>query len=312
MGYLAEQVGARFDPDLVLAGARSAVMVADLYHTRNAPADPTPAGHGRVARYARGRDYHDVIKRRLHVLCDELAAEHPGALFRAFADTAPVLERELAGRAGLGWMGKHTLNIHPVMGSWMVLGGVLTTLDLAPPPEQERHADHCGTCTRCIDACPTGAITPGRVDATRCISYLTIEHRSPIDPALHGPMREWIAGCDVCQEVCPHNSPRVGGVGEVLGEYAPVRSSFDLVALLGWSAEDRAAGFRGSAMRRIRLEMIRRNAVIAAGNELAEREDPGLRAAVESLRDDPSGLVRETARAVLAGLGPPGFSPAAR
>jgi epoxyqueuosine reductase len=312
MGYLAEQAAPRFDPDLVLTGACSAVMVADLYQTRNAPPDRTPPGHGRVARYARGRDYHEVIKRRLHRLCDELASEHPGARFRAFADTAPVLERELAGRAGLGWMGKHTLNLHPAMGSWMVLGGVLTTLELAPPAEQERHADHCGTCTRCIDACPTGAITTGRVDATRCISYLTIEHRSPIDPSLHGPMRDWVAGCDVCQEVCPHNSPRGVSAGEILSDYTPVRSSFDLIELLGWSAEDRAAAFRGSALRRIRLEMIRRNAVIAAGNALAAREDPALRSALESLRNDASELVRETARAVLAGLGPPGSSPAAR
>src|SRR5262249_20142541 len=139
---------------------------------------------------------------------DSLRERFPAEQFRAFVDTAPVMEREHAARAGLGWIGKHTLIIHPRLGSYMLLGGVLTTMDIPAPAAQRRVTDHCGTCTRCIDACPTAAITPYSVDATRCISYLTIEHRGEIDPALHEGIGDWLFGCDVCQEVCPHNGGR--------------------------------------------------------------------------------------------------------
>lgn len=168
MGYMAEHAAVREDPSRVLEGARSAVLVADLYATRDASVDELlEPGEGRVARYARGKDYHDVLKKRLIRLADELRAEFPGAGFRVFTDTAPVMERELAARAGLGWTGKHTLLIHPKVGSYFLLGGILTTLDLEPPVGQAVVTDHCGSCTRCIDACPTGAITPYSVDARK-------------------------------------------------------------------------------------------------------------------------------------------------
>ena len=155
-------------PRALLEGAGAAIVVADLYAARGQNADaPLDPGRGRIARYARGRDYHVTIKRRLHRLCDELRADHAGAEFRAFTDTAPVPERELAGRAGLGWIGKHTLLIDPRLGSYLLLGGVLTTLEIEPPATQTPVADHCGTCTRCVDACPTDAITPYTVDASR-------------------------------------------------------------------------------------------------------------------------------------------------
>lgn len=266
MGYLAEHAGLKADPAQLLEGARCAIMVADLYATRNDARDDVPDGHGRVARYARGGDYHKIMKKRLHSLCDEIAQRWPEAKARAFVDTAPVHERELALAAGLGWVGKHTLLIHPKVGSWMLLGGVLTTLELEASEREE--LDHCGTCTRCIDACPTDAIASYSVDASRCISYLTIERRGPIDDALQQGMGEWIFGCDVCQEVCPHNSPRQGEVGAANPVYEARQASFNLLEVLGWDEDARRTTFAGSAMKRAKLGMMRRNAVIAAGNAI--------------------------------------------
>lgn len=268
MDYLARHADLKADPSQLLEGATCAIMVADLYATRNDGADHAPDGHGRVARYARGGDYHKVMKKRLHALCDELANRWPGTRTRAFVDTAPVHERELALAAGLGWIGKHTLLIQPRVGSWMLLGGVLTTLELDTNEREE--PDHCGTCTRCIDACPTRAISPYSVDASRCISYLTIERRGAIPVGLERGMGEWIFGCDICQEVCPHNSPRAGDVGESHGAYGTGPASFDLVGVLGWDEESRRASFAGTAMKRATLGMMRRNAVIAAGNALRD------------------------------------------
>jgi epoxyqueuosine reductase len=275
MDYLARNVEARLDPTRLLPGARSVIMVADLYASREDNQDPPlPPGHGRIARYARGRDYHVVIKKRLHALADALRARFPDAGFRAFVDTAPILEREYAARAGLGWIGRHTLLIHPRLGSYMLLGGLLTTLELVPPAEQEVVTDHCGTCTRCIDACPTRAITDRSVDASRCISYLTIERRAPISSEFHGSIGSWLYGCDICQEVCPHNSPSAGrsadaagpGAPPVLSDYAPRNDSFDLLEVLGWTEADRARAFQGRALKRATLDMVKRTAAIVLAN----------------------------------------------
>ncbi len=333
MDYLARNIEERLDPRRLLPGACSIVMVADLYQSRaGAPDTPGRAGapnqdhpHGRIARYARGRDYHVIIKERLHHLCDVLRERHSDAGFRSFVDTAPVLEREYAARAGIGWAAKHTLIINPRLGSYMLLGGVLTTLDLEPPPEQETITDHCGTCTRCIDACPTGAITPYSVDASRCISYLTIERRGPIDPGFFEAIGDRLLGCDACQEVCPHNSPKgeraaeqpatAGerrsraadfGNGAVREDYVPRRESFDLLEVLGWTAEDRSRELSGSAMKRATLAMLKRNALIALGNELRRRPDAGLAERVRRVSEDESEpeLVRRTAREVAARIPP--------
>jgi epoxyqueuosine reductase len=245
-------------------------MVADFYERRGSPPEAAAPGIGRVARYARGRDYHDVLKRRLRDVCDRVRATWPGAATRAFADTAPVPERELAAMCGLGWVGKHTLLIHPERGSWMVLGGFLTTLALEPAGASTPEPDRCGSCTRCIDACPTKAITPYSVDARRCISYLTIEHHAPIAPALGERMGDWIVGCDVCQEVCPHNSPRAerAAGAPMRDEYAARRRGFDLLAVLGWDESERRARFATSAMKRITLAQMKRNAMLAAVREV--------------------------------------------
>jgi len=296
MEYLARNTELRSDPELLLPGAQSAIMVADLYHSRGhesedvSPARDAPVG--KIARYARGRDYHKVMKKRLHTLCDELRAQHPGAEFRAFVDTAPLMEREIAQLAGLGWIGKHTLLIHPRVGSFMLLGGILTTLQIAK--SSEAITDHCGTCTRCIDACPTDAITPYSVDASRCISYLTIENRGPIDSRFHEAIGDWLYGCDICQEVCPHNSPRPAGtvVGEIHSEYSPRRESLPLLEVLRWTNDDRANAFAGTAMTRATLAMMKRNAVIVAGNAIrngcADPDRANLLQRLKELASDPS------------------------
>ncbi|MCB9844548.1 MAG: tRNA epoxyqueuosine(34) reductase QueG [Phycisphaeraceae bacterium] len=306
MAYLGRDVASRMDPGAVLPGARAAIMVADRYARRGGVDSPATPGRGRIARYARGSDYHRVMKRRLHALCDALRAEHAGEQFRAFVDTAPILERELAQRAGLGWVGKHTLIIHPREGSYLLLGGVLTTLRLPMPEDRPVEADHCGTCTRCIDACPTGCITPYSIDASRCVSYLTIERRERIDTSAHEGMGDWLFGCDVCQEVCPHNSARPSGQGltEPRAEYAERTATFDLLDVLGWTAERRADATRGSALKRATLSMMRRNAAIAAGNAVrAGRDASGaLRARLGELACDSGevALVRDAARDALS------------
>jgi len=307
MGWLAEHVAERCDPARVLEGARSVLVVADRYAERGAEDEALGPGRGRIARYARGRDYHTVMKKRLHGLCDALRAEGSGAEFRAFVDTAPVLEREHAARAGLGWIGKHTLLIHPRMGSYFLLGGVLTTAEWEASAEQRAVADHCGTCTRCIDACPTKAIAPYSVDASRCVSYLTIERRGPIEERFFGGIGEWLFGCDICQEVCPHNSARPPEVEQTSAPheaYRARRGSFDLLEVLGWDEEARREAFEGSALKRARLDMMKRNALIVAGNELAHDDLPALRERIAELAGDDgeSELVRGTARAVLARL----------
>lgn len=347
MAYMAEQLPQRLDPNHVLQGAKAAIVVADQYAPRGA-ADEHQPGTGRIARYARGRDYHDFIKKRLRRLIQELRPLVPDHRFRACVDTAPVCERELAGLAGLGWIGKNTMLIHPERGSWMLLGVILTTLDLG---ETVTIPDYCGTCTRCIDACPTQAISDHSVDATRCISYLTIEHREAIDHRLHAGIGDWILGCDVCQEVCPHNSDRGKGAdqiawkpiakphttaplpgvwgtppapdavvdpdAEIQPAYAPRRINLPLLETLGWNEADRREAFATSAMKRVTLAMLKRNITIAATNHALRSKDPAFSAALvrklKGLAQDDSEpeLVRQTAAECLSRLGPNAESPAA-
>lgn len=320
MDWLAAQADLRLDPASMLPGVRSILAVGDLYATRDGRAsvrEPIPPAHGRVARYARGGDYHKVIKRRLHALCDSLREEHAPHEFRACVDIEPTLEREHAARAGVGWVGRHTLLIHPVRGSYFLLGLILTTLPLRPPPEQESFDDHCGTCTRCIDACPTGAISPRSearsVDASRCVSYLTLERRATIPPELHAGVGDMIAGCDICQEVCPHNSARDLPGPSPRCEYAPRFDSLPLLEVLGWTASDRSSRLSGTALKRATMAMWRRNAIVAAGNailsgSLAPPDEAALRERIARLASggDGDALVQQTAEAVLARITGPG------
>ncbi|MEM0915566.1 MAG: tRNA epoxyqueuosine(34) reductase QueG [Planctomycetota bacterium] len=273
MGYLAENVDKRLDvrrliPEDEGGPARSVIVVADGYETSDIPAAD---GEGRVARYARGDDYHKVMKKRLHAAADRLREMFPEHAFKACVDTAPIMEREHAARAGLGWIGKNTLLIHPRHGSYMCLGALVTSMplidDAEGPPALE--PNRCGSCTRCIDACPTGCITPYSVDASRCVSYLTIEHRSSIPADLQPMMGDALAGCDVCQEVCPWNAFDESGDGArakyrvpmpVRPAYRPRVTSLDVAEVAEWGEEDRRETVRGSALKRIKLPMWRRNA----------------------------------------------------
>lgn len=285
MDYLAERFEERVDPGSYLPGARSAVCVAVNYHVplEDATAAAAPADlAGRVARYALGTDYHDWVKPKLYAIADWLRAAVPGAETVCGVDTAPVLERELAARAGIGWVGKNTLVLNDRIGSWLLLGEVITTIDL--PPDRPA-TDRCGTCTRCIDACPTAAITaPYRLDAARCISYLTIEHAGEIDPALRPMMGDWVFGCDVCQDVCPWNGRAPAADVPELRPRAPRRVGLDDVAR--WEKDDFDSAFRHTAVKRIRLPLLQRNAAIAAAN--AARDVSAATAAGEEQEEEPT------------------------
>lgn len=276
MDFLERDIEVRENPARILEGTNSFLVVADQYAPRGSQLpsrlhEPRPLG--RVARYAQGRDYHTVMKRRLHSLADRLRCEVPGSEFRTCVDTAPIFERELAALAGIGWHAKNTMLIHPQLGSYILLGVVATTLHLAPLASQIEQPDRCGTCTRCIDACPTAAITPQRIDASRCISYLTIEHRSAIPAQFHGAMGDWVYGCDICQEVCPHNSARPGEApSPILDAYTPRTQHLDLLEVLAWTAAERSAAFKTSPMKRATLAMMQRNATIALANREARGE----------------------------------------
>jgi len=264
MGYLAKRFEERVCPGAYVADAKSVICVAMNYYTELEPLpDADQKTHGRIARYALGEDYHELIKSRLHRLADELRSRCPEAVTRSCVDTAPVLEKELAARSGIGWFGKNSCLINPNIGSWLLLGEIVTTLDL---PSDEPAIDHCGTCTRCIDACPTGAITaPYQLDARRCISYLTIEHRGDIDPELQLQIGNWLYGCDVCQDVCPHNSKATPTQHP---EFQPRFSTgtLDVHKVLHWSEEQYRTRLRGSAMKRIKLPILKRNVAIVAEN----------------------------------------------
>ena len=313
MAYLAQHLDERLDPARFCPGARSVIAVADRHPASDARQAPGTGAEpsGRIARYAWGDDYHQIIKKRLHELADRLETRWPGYVYRSCVDTAPVLEREQAQRAGLGWIGKHTLLIHPRAGSWLLLGQIVTTLPIRLEGPAEPIGDHCGTCRRCIDACPTQCIAPQgyQLDAARCISYLTIEQRGPIEPHFHAQMGDWIAGCDVCQEVCPFNQGRGDGQAPSRPEYQarPPAPRIGLLEVLNWDAPMRRDAFKRSALKRIKLDPFKRNALIAAGNSLRQKASEPLRQRIGELATDPgqSDLVRTTARQVLERLGQP-------
>jgi epoxyqueuosine reductase len=261
MDYLARRFEERTDPATYFPGARSVICVAMNYHT---PLDAPPAGsYGRVARYALGDDYHEMTKAKLYELADWIRGNAPGAQTKCGVDTAPIMEKELAARAGVGWIGKNTCLINPAIGSWLLLGEVITTIDL---PIDQPGVDHCGTCRRCIDACPTGAITaPYQLDARRCISYLTIEHRGEIDPNLKSQISDWLYGCDICQDVCPHNSSAVATLNPAL-QPRFASGTLDSAAVANWDEAAYRQSLRGSAMRRVKLPVLQRNARIVLDN----------------------------------------------
>jgi len=260
MHWMDRRFDQRTDPATYLPGARSVICAAVNYHV---PLAQPPPGHGRIARYALGDDYHVHMKRRLFVLADWLRERAPGSLTKVAVDTAPVLERELAALAGIGWSGKNTCVINQDIGSWLLLGEVLTTIAL--PPDAPA-TDHCGSCRRCIDACPTGAITgPYQLDARRCISYLTIEHAGEIDANLRPEISDWLFGCDICQEVCPFNhAPPTATDPALQPRFAT--GSLDVQEVLRWRQSDYSKALRNSAIKHVRLPVLQRNTQIVADN----------------------------------------------
>ena len=266
MAWLEKRFDERTDPSVYLPGCRSVICCAMNYHV---PLQSVPESekkhHGKVARYALGDDYHDHLKARLHALADWIRLLEPDAQTRAAVDTAPILEKDVAAQAGVGWQGKNTCLLNERIGSWLLLGEVLTTLELPP---DEPATDRCGTCTRCLDACPTDALRPDRpyrMDASECVSYLTIEHRGEIPPELEPAVGEWLYGCDICQEVCPWNRRAPAATDPALQPRFPT-GTLDLREVLSWKQEDYRQHLRGSAMKRVKLPILQRNARIVQEN----------------------------------------------
>lgn len=306
-------------PQAVCPGARSVISVAQSYReARTSTASPSG---GRIARYAWGRDYHEVLGERLSAYAEALRREFDGE-HRWYVDTGPVMDKALAARSGLGWYGKNTNILTESFGSYVLLGEVITTLDL--PPDRPLTKD-CGSCSLCLQACPTGALGPDyTIDSRRCISYLTIEHRGPIPLELRPLMGAWVFGCDICQDVCPpSNLPYLASSQErrawaaetrayvnraVPGQSEAARrspdpsptsphpvfgkvagSSVDLVWLLGLSHDEYLQAFSGTSIRRAKVWMLRRNAAIALGNT---GDATALTPLLEALRDDDHPIVR--------------------
>ena len=272
MAYLERSADRRADVRRVLPSARTVIMTATVYNTRRPYstecADPSRA---QIARYAWGDDYHDVVGARLKALLGwmkETTTEPFEAL--AYVDTGPVQERVYAQHVGIGWIGKNTCVIHPDLGSWMFLGEIICSLPLDVDPPA---FDRCGTCTLCLDACPTDAlVAPGVLDSTRCISYLTIEHRGAIPEALAKAVGPHVYGCDICQDVCPWN-----GLAPVSTDAAwQPRPAWDgpaLVDLLQRTDAELQEALRGSAMKRAKLAGLRRNIELASASQ--DRRGPG-------------------------------------
>jgi epoxyqueuosine reductase len=257
MQYLERRVEARLDPTLLLAGAKSAICVALDYWPLAGEPEPEGDLWPRVARYARGSDYHDLMLDRLKSLAERVRAAFPNCETRPYVDTGPILERELAARAGLGAVGKNTMLLHPQAGSWFLLGELLLTLDLQPDIPL---ADLCGSCTRCLEACPTGALRePYRLDSNLCISYWTIEHRGDFPAGVPELLGDWVFGCDICQEACPWNDDPPGGDHPELG-VPPERRALRLLDLAKLDRESYTELMRGSPLKRPKLEGLRRNA----------------------------------------------------
>ena len=288
MHYLERGAEKRRDTRLPVGGAKSAVVVGMTYGGRE-PSGP-------VARYARGDDYHDVMESKLRTLhrCVDAWAGAP-VRGKAYVDTGPLLERDLGRLAGLGWFGKNTMLISPRMGSFFFLGALLLDIELSP--DEPFATERCGSCTRCLDACPTDALLePGVLDARRCISYLTIELKGPIPIELREGVGDRLYGCDVCQDVCPWNEKFSVGLtadsGFVPREALGAKDARTLAReLLAMTPGEFSAAFKGSPMKRAKLRGLKRNAAVVLGNVGTADDRPALTRAL----DDPEEIVREHA-----------------
>lgn len=298
MQWLAETLDRREDPRVLWPDARSVIMLAMNYGP-----DADPLGNlflrqnATVSVYARNRDYHDIMKGKLKELAGKFASRAGGDV-KVFVDTAPVMEKPLAQAAGIGWIGKHTNLVSRDYGSWLFLGSIFTTVELAA---DAREADHCGSCRACLDACPTNAFpAPYQIDARRCISYLTIESKGPIPPEFRRAMGNRVYGCDDCLAVCPWNKYAVAASEAKLIARDDLRSP----PLADFLSMDDAAFrifFSGSPVKRVGRARFLRNVLIAAGNS----RNPALAPACESLLGDASPLVRGAAIWALSQLTSP-------
>jgi epoxyqueuosine reductase len=291
MGWMAEREGWRGNPAALWPEARSVIMLAEAYTPEGDPmAGLAHRDRGVISVYAQGKDYHDLVKRRLkrlgRWLIDEAARSSGACEIKVFVDTAPVMEKPLAQAAGLGWQGKHTNLLGRELGNWVFLGAIFTTLELEPDATE---VSHCGTCTACLDICPTRAFpAPYQLDARRCISYLTIEHAGPVDPELRPLMGNRIYGCDDCLAVCPWNKFAVAAreVG-----YQPKVGLPELADLAVLDDAGFRARFAGSPIKRIGRGRFVRNVLYAIGNSGV----PALRAVASGLREDADPTVAEAA-----------------
>lgn len=270
MSWMERNFEKRTDPRAIVPNAKSVICVALNYFTpRQHSNDPSV---GKISRYAWGDDYHDIVTDKLKALWRWMQKEFPGVEGRYYVDTGPVMDKVWAERAGIGWIGKHTNVITHDIGSWVFLGEIITTLALEC---DEPATDHCGSCSLCIEACPTSAIVePYIVDSNKCISYLTIEHRGEIDPALGDKFEHWIYGCDICQDVCPWNekfsqrsdehrfAPREWNVAPKLDEWHTM------------SQEEFAQKFKGSPIKRTKRSGLQRNVAVALGAAREPGSDP--------------------------------------
>lgn len=306
MAYLArpDAIDKRADPRRLVAGARSAVVVAANYYPGDDDSGAGDPARGIFARYARNDDYHDLLKDRLIRLQERIDEELLPVQGRSYVDTGAVLERELAVRAGLGWVGRNTMLIQPGHGSYFFLGVIL--LDVELPYDDPFTRDHCGSCEACVAGCPTGALL-GRdadgapvMDARRCISYLTIELRGPIPRELRPLMGNRIYGCDICQEVCPHNNPKFVQITseEAFWPRAGVHGE-RLIELMGMTQEEFSRRFKGSPVKRTKRRGLLRNVAVALGNWGAAEAVPVLVQALE----DAEPLVRGHAAWALGRIG---------
>ena len=295
MGWMAEREEWRGSAAALWPEAQSVIMLAEVYTPEDDPlsilSQPDRAA---VSVYAQGKDYHDLVKRRLkrvgRWLLDQVADD---AAIKVFVDTAPVMEKPLAQAAGLGWQGKHTNLLARDLGSWFFLGAIFTTLDL---PKDTAEIGHCGSCRACLDICPTGAFpAPYQLDARRCISYLTIEHKGPVDPDLRAMMGNRIYGCDDCLAVCPWN--KFAQAAKDLG-YLPKVGAPHLAELARLDDAGFRARFAGSPIKRIGRDRFVRNVLYAIGNSGM----PALRVVADQLRTDPDPTVAEAAAWAVARL----------
>ncbi len=278
MAYMRRAPESRANPRAYVPEAKSVLVMASRYG-KDAPVCSPSHSKAKIARYAQGADYHTVLRKRLDSFTRYLDAMAPGHQHRTFVDTGPFLERAFAQKAGIGFVGKNTLLIGKGLGSFFFLASVVTTLEL---PVDAPDLRTCGTCRLCLEACPTQAFTgPFELDARRCISYLTIESDGPIDLALRGSMGDWVFGCDVCQEVCPHNARQK--------DRAP---AVDLKSVLSLGTSEFASRFKGKPILRAGREGFLRSACVAAGNS----GDAGFIPDLKRLAHDPSPIVREHAQ----------------